>query len=268
MKRLFEGFILIVAVLALGAGAVFLLFRERLFVRPKALIAIIIDDWGYRQDNIALLAEIRRPLGVSVLPGLKYSESAARAARRYGHVVMLHLPMESRSNQSPEPETIYCAMDDDTIALKTHAAIAGIPGVRGVNNHQGSLATEDARVMRIILSEVKGKGLFFVDSCTTASSVCPNVCSDFALGLARRDVFLDLPSTEEGKRDLAAYVRSQLFVLARKALRKGSAVGIGHDKRITMEVIQRTLPEIESLGVKVVPVSALLRSKACPYTRH
>lgn len=267
MRRLLKGPIPIIAVLALVASAVFILFKERL-ARPKAVIAIIIDDWGYRQDNFALLARIKRPLGVSVLPGLKYSESAARTARKHGHEVLLHLPMESQSNDSPEPETIYCAMDDDAIAMSTVAALESIPGARGVNNHQGSRATEDERVMRIVLSELKSRRLFFVDSLTTGSSVCPGICGAFGLGFAQRDVFLDLPATAEGKRDLAGYIRGRIFFLARQALRRGSAVGIGHDKKITMEIICETVPEIEKLGIKIVPVSALIRSKTCPYTRH
>ena len=50
----------------------------------KGRIAIVIDDWGYHLDNLAIVKEIKVPLTCAVLPGLKNSSSVARELNNLG----------------------------------------------------------------------------------------------------------------------------------------------------------------------------------------
>ena len=54
---------------------------------------------------------------------------------------------------------------------ETRKALLEVPYRKGVNNHMGSRFTADRDLMRVLLKPVKDRGLFFVDSRTTAKTV-------------------------------------------------------------------------------------------------
>ena len=128
---------------------------------PKGLVAFVIDDWGYNRKNIDLVFQIERPLTISILPNLHYSKAIAEAVKENSEMysVILHLPLESDSNSAAEVNTIKCNMEEDEIVSILQEDIEGVPGIIGVSSHQGSKATEDKRVMSIVLRELKKIGL-------------------------------------------------------------------------------------------------------------
>ena len=119
-------------------------------------MAIILDDWGL---NLALVKDaeaIERPLTLSVLPHLTHSREIADEAASHGLGVMLHMPMQPKSLRQPlEPRTILTTTPDAQILDYLDKALESVPHVEGVNNHQGSLATGDERVMKTVLSHLK-----------------------------------------------------------------------------------------------------------------
>ena len=40
---------------------------------------------------------------------------------------------------------------------------------------------------------------------------------------------------------------------------KGSAIAIGHDKKLTLEVIKESIPDIERQSIKIVPLKKLMK---------
>jgi polysaccharide deacetylase 2 family uncharacterized protein YibQ len=233
------------------------LIREY-FYKPKAKIAIVLDDWGYSLANLPVLYEIKRPITVSVLPNLKYSKQIARDVEKRGYEVLLHLPLESKGGRDAEPGTICCKMSDEEISERFKKALEGVPGVLGVNNHQGSKATENKHVMGILLPQIKKAKLFFLDSVTTGKSICPEICRRIGLRSAKRDVFLDRPAAKLKGKDLEDYIRQQLYQLSDEAIGKGWAIGIGHDRKTTLKVIKDMALELENKGVKFVRVSDII----------
>ncbi len=228
-------------------------------VEIKARIAIVLDDWGYYSSTLPMLYEIGRPVTLAVLPNLKYSEWVAVDAVKNGYQTILHLPLESQSNKWAEKDTIYCAMDKDLQREKLKLLLNSVPGVSGVNNHQGSKGTEDRVLMTMVMSELKKKKMFYLDSVTTHRSVCPQVAKVVGIRFARRDVFLDIPQPAlEGER-LRAYIKQQLDKLYAQALKKGYAIGIGHDRKMTLSVLKEMMPYMEKKGVKFVFISELAR---------
>ena len=223
----------------------------------KGRVAIVLDDWGYNSSDLALLFKIKYPITVSILPNLRHSERVAKDAKIRGYQTMLHLPLESRHNEIPEQDTIYCAMNKDEIIKSLRLSLKSVPGVSGVNNHQGSKATENARTMKIILTELKNDRLFFLDSLTTSKSVCSAVAQEIGLKYAKRDIFLDEPPSRLEEKEQVLYIQKQLYKLSDLAIRKGYAIGIGHDKKVTLKVLKDVLPQLERKGIKIVFVSAL-----------
>jgi polysaccharide deacetylase 2 family uncharacterized protein YibQ len=222
-----------------------------------ARVAIVLDDFGYTAQTLPLLERLRYPVTCAVLPHLPYSAAVAETAHRRGNEVILHLPMEPHQepgerSQGLERGTIYTWMGAEDVQQRLDAAMASVPHLRGVSNHMGSKATEDPRLMRLILGCLKRRHLYFLDSFVTNESVAVEQAHQLALPCARRDVFLDNDLVE-------AHIVEQLDHLVAIARQRGTAVGIGHDRPVTLEVLRRMMPRYAKAGVTFVPVSKLVR---------
>ena len=224
----------------------------RIPVAVKGKIAIVIDDWGYNLNNLHMLGQIKEPLTCSVLPNLIYSRRVAEELHSRGFQIILHLPMEPHEKYKLEKDTILTSMDEATIRDIVDRDLASIVYAKGVSNHMGSRATEDTRTMEIVFKELKKRRLYFLDSLVSAESICFELAHKMGLGFAKRGVFLD---NEEEPR----YIRQQLYKLKLKAKIYGHAIGIGHDRKITLEVLKETMPELEKEGYKFVFLSELVK---------
>ncbi|MDU2064039.1 MAG: divergent polysaccharide deacetylase family protein [Sporomusaceae bacterium] len=219
----------------------------------RARIALIIDDFGYTSEPINEFAAISRPLTFSVLPNRPYSTQAAAKALQSGHQVMLHLPMEplDRSQQS-EAETVSGRLSDSEIQGLVRKDIQAIPGLIGVNNHQGSRATSDKRVMKALLAVLKEKQLFFVDSRTSSQSVAWELAKQSGVKTAANELFIDnQPDVESVKKQLCQGITL--------ALKEGKIILIGHARSHTAQAIQSILPELDAQGIQLVFVSELVQ---------
>jgi hypothetical protein len=130
--------------------------------------------------------------------------------------------------------------------------LSNIPHVQGVNNHMGSRLTEDKEIMNLILKELKKKDLFFIDSKTSPNSIAYREAKRLGLKCGERDVFLD----NEINLD---YIKGQIRLLAKIALREGQAIGIGHPHSLTARALKESIPELENQGIEFVLVSELLK---------
>jgi len=234
---------------------IFILGRTKKMPPPvlpiKGKIAIVIDDWGYNLNNLPLLQQIKYPLTVSVLPNLSYSHTVAGDARQRGFEIILHLPLEPREKLRLEKETITTSMDEPTIRGILKKDLADVSYAAGVSNHMGSRATENTRIMGIIFKELKKRRLYFLDSLVSSDSVGFDLAHKIALGFIKRDIFLDNTETPE-------YIKGQIYKLKTRARVYGQAVGIGHDRRVTLEVLKEVMPELEKEGYKFVFLSELI----------
>jgi polysaccharide deacetylase 2 family uncharacterized protein YibQ len=221
-------------------------------ISPKPKIAIVLDDWGYNLHNLRIAEEIKQPLTMSVLPNLDYSRTVCEELHKRGFEIILHLPMEPREKTDLEKNTIMVSMDQNTIRNIIDADLKNLPYASGVSNHMGSVATEDSTTMTTVFKELKKKKLYFLDSFVSSRSVCYNLARKIKLRFARRDVFLD-------NQENAPYIKNQIAKLKSKAKIHGQTIGIGHDRKVTIEVLKEVLPELEKEGYQFVYVSELAR---------
>ncbi len=146
-----------------------------------------------------------------------------------------------------------------TIARRVAAAIDQVPGASGLNNHQGSLATADRRVVRAVLSVVRERGLFFLDSRTSAASVAAEEAHALGLATIPRDVFLDDARAEAAAEGGAPEALATAWARALGlAAARGHAVVIGHPHAATVDFLAVSLPSLSRRGVLRVKVSELV----------
>jgi polysaccharide deacetylase 2 family uncharacterized protein YibQ len=221
------------------------------FPQGKGRIAIVLDDWGYGAGQIPFLKKIKTPLTVAVLPNLPYSAAAAEEAHANGHAVILHFPMEPIGSAEPrEAATLLTGMTDQEAVDFLEKSLASVPFARGVNNHQGSKATADLRLMTAVLKQIKRRGLFFLDSFVTDQSVCGQAAREARVRFVRRSVFLDNDPA-------ASEILKSLSRLAEIAAREGQAIGIGHDRPSTLKVLEAACPALRRAGYRLVYASDL-----------
>ncbi len=218
-----------------------------------ARVAIVLDDGGYGGEVTDRVLDLDTRLTLAILPNTPFAKSTAARATEKGFEVMLHMPMETDGNAvKPFPGEISPAMDRKEIQRLTRDAIDQVPGARGVNNHRGSRFTEDAARLNDFFDVLKEERLYFLDSRTHAASRAYDVAREKGVPAAARDVFLDNHADTE-------YIRNQLAKLVEKAKRQGSAIGIGHFRNATAEVLAEELPRLLEAGVELVPASELVQ---------
>ena len=215
-------------------------------------LALIVDDCGQWIDTERGFIALDIPLTISVLPDVHYTATIANEAAAAGKGVMLHLPMETVSGLNPGPGKVTTEMTDAQIVSQTQEDLAQVPLAGGVNNHEGSKASADARVMRDVIGVLAKRGnLFFVDSKTSAASVGEAVARARGVPTAARNVFLDNQANE-------AYTMGQLREAAAIARRDGSAIAIGHPRPTTLAAVKAMIPELEASGIRFVLVRDLV----------
>ncbi|MBZ5544097.1 MAG: divergent polysaccharide deacetylase family protein [Acidobacteriia bacterium] len=214
--------------------------------------AIIIDDLGQDPEAAKKLLALRYPITFSVLPHLAHSTSTAEEAHRAGREVMLHLPMEPDSAARPGPGEIRVGMRPAEVARIIDEDLGSVPHVVGANNHMGSRATTDARLMAAVIQALADRRLFFVDSRTTPASVALDVARRQGLPTFYRSVFLDDTET-------VPYTLGQLREFRRVIEEHGVALAIGHPYSSTLAALAHFLPELERDDIQLLPASQLVR---------
>jgi polysaccharide deacetylase 2 family uncharacterized protein YibQ len=215
-------------------------------------LAVILDDVAADPSAVDAVFSLRYPLTLSILPNHPHSTQIAQEARRRGYQVMLHLPMESLANEVPESQELRPGMSSAEISSVLNSMLESVPTAVGVNNHQGSLATSDPRLMAELMPLLRTHHLFFVDSRTTAATVAYDSAQSAGVPCAFRNVpFLD--DVQE-----VAAIRRQIELALKEAREKHEAVAIGHPHPETLRALSELLPQAEAQGIHLVHASDLV----------
>ena len=220
----------------------------------KGRLAIIIDDMGSSMEEARSLADIGVPLTFSIIPGLHSYREVASFAASHGIETMIHIPMQPKEwpQRRLEANGLLLSMDDDAVRGRLEEFMRDIPGAVGANNHMGSEYTEHGEKMRVVLEELKSRGLFFIDSVTTAGTTGLRLAREMGVRSERRNVFLDNEQNE-------AYILGQLNQAVRVARRTGAGIAICHPHPATIRALTALLPGLEQQGITLVPASRLVR---------
>ena len=213
--------------------------------------AIIIDDLGCDMRMAKKIFELDARVTFSVLPYCRFTEDIIEMAGQKGFEIMLHLPMEPNEfpRFNPGPGSLLAYMEPEAITEALLANLDATPGIKGVNNHMGSKMTASSSSMDLIFSTLKERGLFFIDSRTTAKSKCRSSAIKANIKFGERDVFIDHVQSSE-------FIRKQLKLLVKIAIRRGSAIGIAHPHELTISILKEEIPLMKR-KIKLVYASEL-----------
>lgn len=213
-------------------------------------LAIVIDDAGRDLDSQHIYEQMGIPLTLAVMPDQIHTRDAALSWRAHGLPVILHQPMESVSGIGMEPKVILTSMSDAAIRQMLRDSLSQLPEAIGINNHQGSKATIDARTMDIVMNELHHRGLFFFDSHTNSTTAADKAAKTYGVPYVRNDLFVDNSASVS---DICAMIQEG----ADRAKKKGTYIIIGHCRPHTAEAFRQMVPKLKAQGIEFVYLSSL-----------
>jgi len=221
--------------------------------RDKKWVVVVLDDMGVDVVWSLRALQLPKPLTLSYLSHARRLQPQTKAARASGHELMLHLPMESIGAHAGllGPNPLLVSLSPVELQRRTHAHLNSFDGYVAVNNHMGSLFTSNRALLDVVMPLFRQKGVFFLDSRTTAATQAEAAADAAGVPSLRRQVFLD-------DTDDLATIRNQLAQLERTAARQGYAIAIGHPRPYTVQALTEWLPLLASKGLALVPISAVM----------
>jgi uncharacterized protein len=226
--------------------------KKRLLPKEQAMLALVIDDMGYKKSIGSQLLDLDMPISFAFLPFGPHTDTLIKKARQKNKDILLHMPMEAMDSKwDPGPGALFTSMTRQEIQKKTEEALQSMSPVIGVNNHMGSRFTANRAGMEPCLAIIEEKNLFFLDSLTSSQSVGYSLAGEMGLRTAKRDLFLD---NSQDKDDII----KQLASLALIARKRGVAIGIGHPYPATLEALQEYQEKLQE-QVTVVSVHRFMQ---------
>ena len=229
-------------------------FSSYIPAASSQIVAIVIDDIGYQRQEGERTLALPAKLTVAVLPFTPFAKSLAKQAPAAGKEVMLHAPMEPKK-LSYWGDGLKASMPEQALRESFNSMINDIPNLVGINNHMGSGLTENAEIMAWLMAELPARGLYFIDSRTTAASAAYDAAKKLGIPTYERDIFLDHSRKPKD-------ISRQLDKLVQTAQKNGMALGIGHPYPETLQVLEQRLPQLHAQGIELVTVSELLNARA------
>lgn len=215
-------------------------------------MAVVVDDCGYDLGPVESLTALPIDMSFSIIPFKANSTAALKLIIKNEQLPMLHLPMEPMNAEaSSEKRMVTVAMTKEEVQKFTEEAIDSLPGIKGVNNHQGSRATSNKATMEAVLEVVRDNGLFFLDSRTIASSVAYKVARQLDISTGRNSLFLDNSSNVDS-------IKTQIWKAANIANKYGSVIVICHARPATAKAWLDVYKDVQQAGINFVPVTDLL----------
>jgi hypothetical protein len=221
--------------------------------RGRPMIAVVLDDVGVARSHAELAIDMPAVITLSFMTYADGVADMAERARAKGHELMLHVPMEPLDGDvDAGPHALTVDLPAGELLKRLGWGLDRFPGYVGINNHMGSRFTQDERGMRVVLAELKRRGLLFLDSRTIGTTIGDKLAARMGVAHVMRDVFLD------DEMDQAA-VMKQLAYAERVAASKGHAIAIGHPHPATIAALRAWMPKAEARGFVLVPLSAVAK---------
>ncbi|MDY0883051.1 divergent polysaccharide deacetylase family protein [Dongia soli] len=217
------------------------------------MIAIVLDDVGVAKAHAEMAIDLPAPITLSMMTYADGVAEMAAEARAKGHELMLHVPMQPvNPNVNPGPHALLVGLSPAELKQRLDWGLDRFSGFIGINNHMGSRFTQDDAGMRVVMQELRARGLLFLDSKTISNSVGDKLAREMGVAHVARDVFLDDDMSP-------AAVARQLAITERVARKQGYAVAIGHPHPATLAVLKKWLIDAKQRGFVLVPLSTIAR---------
>ncbi len=226
-------------------------------VKPgQPMIAIVLDDIGPAKQRAENAINLPGPLTLAFLPYADDLPAMTARARKRGHELLIHVPMEPKdlAHNDPGKNALLTSLSNAEIRQRLDWAMHRFPAFVGINNHMGSAFTADRAKMDVVMQGLAPEGALFLDSMTSGGSQGETAAKAAGIPTVARDIFLDHYGNDPG------LVLKQLAKVEALAKKRGYAIAIGHPHDGTVTALELWIPDAISRGFALVPISALVEA--------
>jgi uncharacterized protein len=217
-------------------------------------IAIVIDDLGLDRNRTERAIALKGPITLSFLAYASDLPEQTEAARRAGHELVVHVPMEPILRPKLVTQTASSADPPHAeILRRLRWDLSRFSGYVGVDNHLGNRLSTDPGSTAAVIDELKARGLVFLDSRSSGSSPLTDAARK-GVPTVTRDVLLDDDVTVSSVSDRL----SQLEAIARQ---RGTAIAVGHPHDLTLDALKVWIASLPGKGLQLVPLTAIVRDR-------
>ena len=221
--------------------------------RPR--IAVVLTGLGLSDAATeTAIRDMPAEVTLSFTPYAKQLESWIALARSEGHEVMLDLPMEPTTfpKDDPGPQALITSLSSEENLQRLNWVLERGSAYVGLAGFMGSRFAGSRDQMRPILSELKTRGLVYLDNRPTERSVAASVASQIGLPWAVNNRLID----ERQASRIA--IDARLAQIERVALTEGFAVAMAQPFPVTLERLAVWLGNLDRRGFALAPLTALV----------
>lgn len=216
-----------------------------------AKIALIVTNLGLNRKTTELALELPKQCGLGFLPYTKSLKPLLHKAQSNGHEIYLYLPLQtSRSYDNPGKYALLGDLPAEENLMRLNIILNSHARYDGVYSSFKEVFTTNSMASEMLFDHLEDKNLMFIMGRVPQGKILPHI--DKRNKIIHTSVVLDKEPDEET-------IKAHLELLIKTARANGSALGYTQGYPLTIEMISQWLPKLRERGVKLVPVSELLK---------
>ena len=217
--------------------------------QPK--LAIIVTNLGLNIRSTELAMTLPRDCALGFLPYTKSLKPLLHRAQGNGHEIYLYLPLQtSKSHDNPGRYALMGNLAQEENSTRLNVVLNSHARYDGVYSSYKEVFTDNARVSDVVFDHLDDKNLIFILG-KGLRHPAPDHIKNHKNILPTNIIIDEEPDKES--------ISNQLAELIRVAEEDGMALGYALGFTLTIEMIREWAPTLESKGIKLVPVSELLK---------
>jgi hypothetical protein len=223
-------------------------------------IALVVGGLGLNAEGAQnAIAKLPSAVTLGFAPFGPAIEERAAEARQAGHETALQAPMEDLADSAGDlrPHMLRTSASAVENLDSLRWLMGRFTGYVAVVGDLGGKFTADQREISPILREIAARGLGYLDDAASSRSVTQDLTPTLATPSARADVAIDANAAPEA-------IDAALARLLDLARQRGSAIGVASASPASVERLARWTNALESKGVALVPLSALMSATPSP----
>ena len=179
-------------------------------------------------------------------------QDAVKFARADGHEVLLQIPLEPNNypTENPGAHTLLTNLPREENMKRLQWMMSRYTGYVGVTNLMGAKFEASQEALTPVLEELKKRGLLYVDDGSVHESTTSQIGNTIGLDYA-------VATVQSDGNDVA----KQLAKLEATAKERGAAIAVVKVKLGTAKQLADWAAKLQSKGIVLVPVSAVVRSQ-------
>ena len=220
----------------------------------QARIAIIVGGIGLNSEmTVKAIEDLPSDITLALSPYGDDIDSWMEAARLSGHELLIQAPMEpfDYPDNDAGPQSLLTGLKPQQNLQRLSWIMAQTTNYVGLVNFMGDRFTSHTERMNEFLTEVKSRGLMYLDDGSVPRSKASQLAEELSVPFVKANMVLDASLSEDT-------IGTQLMELETMARQNGVAVASATAFPVTLNALEAWSKRLEERGLSLVPISHVL----------